>query len=108
MGEKNCYVCKYSLNTHPDAPCASCIDYSQWEPKESGNDAHYQTSIQPIETMQANMTKEEFIGFLKGNIIKYACRSGRKDAPFKEAEKIRQYAYWLVQAIEGRTIDPRK
>lgn len=69
---------------------------------------HYETSIQPIETMQANMTPEEFVGFLKGNIIKYACRCGRKDEPLKEAKKIKQYAGWLVDALEGRKVDPRK
>lgn len=68
---------------------------------------HYETAHQPIETMQANMTPEEFVGFLKGNIIKYACRCGRKDAPKKEAAKIRQYAEWLVEALEGKTINPR-
>ena len=68
---------------------------------------HYDTSIQPIETMQANMTPEEFLGYLKGNIIKYACRCGRKDEPLKEAKKIKEYAGWLVDALEGKKIDPR-
>lgn len=68
---------------------------------------HYDTSIQPIETMQANMTPDEFLGYLKGNIIKYACRCGRKDEPLKEAKKIKEYAGWLVDALEGKKIDPR-
>lgn len=68
---------------------------------------HYVSDHQPIETMQANMTNEEFIGFLKGNIIKYACRCGKKDEPLKEAEKIKQYAEWLCIVLSGGTIDPR-
>ena len=68
---------------------------------------HYVSDHQPIETMQANMTNEEFIGFLKGNIIKYACRYGKKDEPLKEAEKIKQYAEWLCIVLSGGTIDPR-
>lgn len=68
---------------------------------------HYETAVQPIEFMQANMAPEEFVGFLKGNIIKYAGRCGRKDAPLKEAKKIKQYAGWLVEALEGKTINPR-
>lgn len=67
---------------------------------------HYETAHQPIETMQANMTPEEFVGFLKGNIIKYACRCGRKDDPKKEAAKIKQYADWLVDALQDKTINP--
>lgn len=71
-------------------------------------DKHYQTRIQPIETMQANMTPEEFQGFCKGNIIKYACRCGRKDEPLKEAEKIVDYAKWLVASLKGEIINPHE
>lgn len=65
---------------------------------------HYQTKVQPIETMQANMTREELIGFLKGNIIKYVCRCGRKDAVSKETAKIKQYAEWLDIVANGGEI----
>ena len=68
---------------------------------------HYISDHQPIETMQSNMTHEELIGFLKGNIIKYACRCGKKDEPLKEAEKIKQYAEWLCIVLSGGTINPR-
>ena len=68
---------------------------------------HYVSDHQPIETMQSNMTHEEMIGFLKGNIIKYACRCGKKDEPLKEAEKIKQYAEWLCIVLSGGTINPR-
>ena len=68
---------------------------------------HYISDHQPIETMQSNMTHGELIGFLKGNIIKYACRCGKKDEPLKEAEKIKQYAEWLCIVLSGGTIDPR-
>lgn len=57
--------------------------------------------------MQANMTPEEFRGFLKGNIIKYACRCGRKDDALKEAEKIKRYAEWLVLSLQEYEINPR-
>ena len=70
--------------------------------------SHYHTRIQPIETMQANMTPEEFQGFCKGSIIKYACRCGRKDEPLKEALKIVDYANWLVLSLQGKIIDPHK
>ena len=35
--------------------------------------------IQPWDVMESILTQEEFIGFLKGNIIKYSMRAGRKD-----------------------------
>jgi hypothetical protein len=41
--------------------------------------SHYKDMpLQPWDVMQAVMTHQEFVGFLKGNIIKYSMRSGRK------------------------------
>ena len=43
----------------------------------SGN--HYKDmAIQPWAVMESVLTREEFIGYLKGNIIKYSMRAGRK------------------------------
>lgn len=72
------------------------------EPKDN----HYDGEVQPIELMQAQMTKEAFIGFLRGNIIKYAARLGKKDAPEKEAKKIQTYANWLVKVLNNQEIHP--
>lgn len=72
------------------------------------NDEHYQGDVEPIELMQAQMTQEELIGFLKGNIIKYTSRCGKKDDPVKEVTKIKRYTGWLLDVLEGRKIDPRK
>ena len=78
------------------------------EPKQDNNyDQHYQGKVEPIELMQAQMTQVELIGFLKGNIIKYATRCGKKDDPAKEVTKIKRYTEWLLDVLEGRTIDPR-
>lgn len=71
-------------------------------------DQHYQGNVEPIELMQAQMTQAELIGFLKGNIIKYATRCGKKDDPAKEVSKIKRYADWLLDVLEGRKIDPRR
>lgn len=61
---------------------------------------HYKkASKQPIELMHELLTHEQFIGFLHGNIIKYSLRLGYKDDRVKEAEKIEQYASWLVSTL---------
>lgn len=40
---------------------------------------HYKDmAVQPWAVMEAVLTPEEFRGFLKGNIIKYSMRQGRK------------------------------
>lgn len=47
--------------------------------KEQIGGSHYKDMpVQPWTVMEAVLTKEEFIGFLKGNIIKYSMRAGRK------------------------------
>ena len=62
---------------------------------------HYvNMQIQPWEVMQAVLSHEEFVGFLRGNIIKYSLRAGRKEGATKDADKARHYAQKLreVQA----------
>ena len=68
------------------------------EPKYYDN--HYQGSIQPIETMQANMSPEAFQGFLRGNIIKYACRFENKGGR-EDLEKVIHYAELLIDIKYG-------
>ena len=71
--------------------------------------SHYaEASVQAIEAIQANMSTEAFVGYLRGNIIKYACRLGRKDKGLQEAEKIKRYAEWLVDTLKGEIVNPRR
>jgi len=46
------------------------------------------------------LTPEEFRGFLKGNIIKYAMRQGRKDGS-DDAGKALHYKYKLEEMTDG-------
>jgi hypothetical protein len=48
--------------------------------KQVGGNHYKDMPIQPWTVMEAVLTPEEFKGFLKGNIIKYAMRQGRKDS----------------------------
>jgi hypothetical protein len=65
----------------------------------SGN--HYKDmAIQPWELMQAVLTHEEFVGFLKGNIIKYSLRAGRKDGS-DDLGKARHYMMKLAEVQDG-------
>lgn len=61
---------------------------------------HYVTmAVQPWEVMQAVMTREEFIGFLKGNIIKYSMRQGKK-LDSDDVGKLQHYIAKLQQVQE--------
>ena len=52
---------------------------------------HYkEMPVQPWTVMQAVLSHEEFIGFLKGNVIKYSMRQGRKDGT-DDAAKAQHY-----------------
>jgi len=48
--------------------------------------------------MEAVLTKEEFVGYLKGNIIKYAMRQGKKDGS-DDAGKARHYKQKLNEVL---------
>lgn len=47
--------------------------------KQVSGDHYVKMTVQPWAVMEALLTREEFIGFLKGNVIKYGMRQGRKD-----------------------------
>jgi hypothetical protein len=65
----------------------------------SGN--HYKDMpIQPWHIMEAVMTHDEFVGFLKGNIIKYSLRAGRKDGS-DDAGKAKHYMQKLKEITNG-------
>ena len=77
-------------------------------PTEDGTAAratHYLACpIQPIDLMQYTLTKEELIGFLKGNLIKYSLRAGHKGDPEKDKAKALQYKKWLDTVLVGDLI----
>lgn len=66
--------------------------------------SHYKDMpVQPWTVMEAVLTYEEFRGFLKGNIIKYAMRQGRKENSddvgklehyIKKLEEIKEKQIW--------------
>lgn len=61
---------------------------------------HYRDMpIQPWTVMEAVLTPEEFVGFLKGNVIKYALRAGRKEGS-DDAGKAKHYAKKLREFQE--------
>ena len=62
--------------------------------------SHYKDmDPQPWAVMQALLTPEEFRGYLKGNMIKYAMRQGKKDSP--DAGKYHHYDQKLGEITGG-------
>lgn len=73
---------------------------SKEESEESTANSHYKAlAIEPLEVMRGMMTKIEYKGFLKGNIIKYSIRQGNKkgESAEKDAAKCREYIRLLAE-----------
>ena len=63
--------------------------------------SHYKDmGIQPWAVMEAVLTREEFIGYLKGNVIKYAMRQGKKVGS-DDSNKARHYSVKLAEVQNG-------
>lgn len=68
------------------------------------NSKHYEIlAIEPWEIMEKNFTTEEFVAYLKGNIIKYTLRDKGQD--LSDAEKIKHYAEKLIKVLETKEND---
>jgi len=57
--------------------------------KQVGGTHYKDMPLQPWDVMEAVLTPEEFRGYLKGNIIKYSLRQGKKDSD--DAGKAQHY-----------------
>ena len=65
------------------------------------NKQYTMLDIEPWDIMQADFTREEFIGFLKGNIIKYCLR--KKGSDLQDFEKIEHYAKKLQEMLKDES-----
>lgn len=76
--------------------------------EDTMHDKHYrETVVEPILVMQALFSHDEFIGFLKGNILKYRLRAGHKGGEKEmkaDLDKIHVYEEWLERAKKGERI----
>lgn len=66
--------------------------------KQIGGDHYASKAIQPWDAMEAWMTPDEFVGFLRGNAIKYLARAGSKGDALEDYRKALHY---LERLIEG-------
>lgn len=65
--------------------------------------AHYggDTPYEVIKVLQHWLTPEEYLGFVKGNTLKYLARQGKKGAPVHDAEK----ADWYCAEVSKATYE---
>lgn len=68
------------------------------------NSKHYELlAIEPWDIMEANFPPEQFVAYLKGNIIKYTLRDKGQALP--DAQKIKHYAEKLIEVLETQEND---
>jgi len=64
--------------------------------------SHYKDmGMQPWAVMEAVLTHAEFVGYLKGNVIKYGMRQGKKPGT-DDTNKANHYAAKLKEVQDGR------
>lgn len=59
---------------------------------------HYQGAIECIDYIKDKLSKEQFIGFCLGNVIKYTSRWEKKGG----TEDLKKAMYYLNKGIEAR------
>jgi len=87
---------------HPDIPFnrarMSKVDSSN---DEVNNPAHYNIgAIECIDAIEAMLTFEEFVGYLRGNSLKYRWRFRYKDNPISDLSKASWYERKLFNFYE--------
>lgn len=93
--------CMYQV----DGECAltgSCLNFEKKE--EIHHASHYQLEglgIEVMDVIKSVLTPEEYRGFLKGNILKYSLRAGKKtDDEMKDLKKCSEYINYLSKVSE--------
>lgn len=73
--------------------------FTEWKVKTLAIDQkspHYDAGgIEAFDVMKAKLPREQFEGYILGNILKYAMRCNHKDSYIRDIEKIKVYANLL-------------
>lgn len=103
---RNCYAelscnhyenCPSHLTPHLYVGSSGSTETASADSLQVGGDHYKSMAMQPWDVMQAVLTHDEFVGFLKGNIIKYSMRAGKKAGAHDDSKKARHYALKLQE-----------
>jgi hypothetical protein len=65
--------------------------------KQIGGDHYMNLAVQPWDAMRAWLSDDEFAGFLRGNVIKYIARAGKKGDDLEDLCKAAHYLEVLIE-----------
>lgn len=72
--------------------------------KDAINPNHYKTGdVEAIEAIKASMTQEAFLGYLKGNVLKYVWRFEKKNR-LEDLKKANWYLTRLINEYQTNTV----
>ena len=77
------------------------------EADEINSPVHYNTgSMETINLIREGMSNDEFLGYLKGNVLKYICRyrHKHKENPVKDLMKARWYIEKLISIMREKQV----
>lgn len=66
---------------------------------DKNKNTHYDKGIETISFIKAKLTKEQYQGYLLGNVMKYTSRLNYKDSAKSDAEKALVYLTWLNEEM---------
>ena len=69
--------------------------------RQVGGDHYKAKAVQPWTAMESWMTPEQFVGFLRGNAIKYLARCDAKGG-VDDLKKAQHYLEKLIEFSEGQ------
>ena len=73
--------------------------------KDLTKQEHYTNNgIEPIEIMRKNFSHDEFVGFCKGNVLKYLLRYKDKNG-IEDLEKAKIYLDWLIGELVAEDLN---
>ncbi len=72
--------------------------------KDAINPNHYKTGdVEAIEAIKASMTQEAFLGYLKGNVLKYVWRYEKKNR-LEDLKKANWYLTRLTNEYQANSV----
>lgn len=71
--------------------------------EQVGGDHYRSKSVQPWDAMESWMTHEQWVGFLRGNALKYLARAGSKGDALEDYKKGQHYLAKLIEVCQNDT-----
>ena len=80
---------------------------TSWGDEDVNSPAHYaaQGDIECIDAMESMLTREEIIGYLRGNSFKYRWRCRSKGNAVKDLRKAQWYENRLLSILQSDTVE---